>query len=58
MIEHGGASYAVRKGDVFLLPAVIGVCTFRPSTEVSLLEIALPDCDGRAEDKDQKVETF
>jgi mannose-6-phosphate isomerase len=57
-VEHSGASYAVRKGDVFLLPAVIGVCTFRPSTEVSLLEIALPDCDGRAEDKDQKVETF
>jgi mannose-6-phosphate isomerase len=57
-VEHSGASYAVRKGDVFLLPAVIGLCTFRPRTEVSLLEIALPDCDARAGNEDQKVETF
>jgi mannose-6-phosphate isomerase len=49
-IEHSGASYGVRKGDVLLLPAAIGVCTFRPRTEVNLLEIALPDCDARAED--------
>jgi mannose-6-phosphate isomerase len=49
-VEHNGASYAVRKGDVLLLPAVIGVCTFRPRTEVNLLEIAMPDCDAKAED--------
>ena len=42
-IEHGGARYAVGKGDVFLLPAVIGVCDFQPSSAVTLLEIALPD---------------
>jgi mannose-6-phosphate isomerase len=42
-IEHRGASYAVRKGDVFLLPAVIGACDFQPSDVVTLLEIALPD---------------
>jgi len=42
-IEHGGAGYAVRRGDVVLLPAVIGVCSFRPRTAVNLLEIALPD---------------
>ena len=42
-IEHGGASYAVGKGDVFLLPAVIGACDFQPSNAVTLLEIALPD---------------
>ncbi len=42
-IEHGGATYAVGKGDVFLLPAVIGTCTFRPHSAVNLLEIALPD---------------
>jgi len=42
-IEHGGARYAVGKGDVFLLPAVIGACNFRPSSAVNLLEIALPD---------------
>ena len=42
-IEHGAATYAVAKGDVFLLPAIIGACTFRPRSAVNLLEIALPD---------------
>jgi mannose-6-phosphate isomerase len=42
-VEHGGASYAVGKGDVLLLPAVVGACGFRPSIAVSLLEIALPE---------------
>jgi mannose-6-phosphate isomerase len=43
LIEHGGATYAVGKGDVFLLPAMIGKCVFRPRGEVNLLEIAIPD---------------
>jgi mannose-6-phosphate isomerase len=30
-VEHGGATYAVGKGDVFVLPAVIGTCVFRPA---------------------------
>ena len=42
-VEHGGATYAVAKGDVFLLPAVIGTCVFRPRGAVNLLEIAIPD---------------
>jgi mannose-6-phosphate isomerase len=42
-VEHGGATYAVGKGDVFLLPAVIGTCVFRPRGAVNLLEIAIPD---------------
>lgn len=42
-IEHSGATYAVGKGDVLLLPAVVGACVFRPSLAVSLLEIALPE---------------
>jgi mannose-6-phosphate isomerase len=41
-VEHCGATYAVGKGDVLLLPAVIGACTFRPFSKVNLLEIALP----------------
>jgi len=41
-VEHGGATYAVGKGDVFLLPAVIGPCTFRPCGAVSVLEIEIP----------------
>ena len=42
-VEHRGASYAVGKGDVFVLPAVIGTCVFRPRGAVNLLEIAIPD---------------
>jgi len=42
-VEHSGVTYAVGKGDVLLLPAVVGACTFRPRSAVSLLEIALPE---------------
>jgi mannose-6-phosphate isomerase len=42
-VEHIGANYTVRQGDVVLLPAAIGACTFRPRSAVNLLEIALPD---------------
>jgi len=42
-VEHSGATYALGKGNVFLLPAVIGACIFRPRSAVNLLEIALPD---------------
>jgi mannose-6-phosphate isomerase len=42
-VEHGGATYAVGKGDVFVLPAAIGPCVFRPLGAVNVLEIALPD---------------
>jgi mannose-6-phosphate isomerase len=41
-IEHSGGAHAVRKGEVWLLPAVVGACTFRPSSDVNLLEIAIP----------------
>jgi mannose-6-phosphate isomerase len=41
-VEHGGATYAVGKGEVWLLPAVAGVCAFRPRGAVTLLEIAIP----------------
>jgi hypothetical protein len=37
-----GTSYAVGKGDVWLLPAEGGECAFQPSGEVTLLEIAIP----------------
>jgi mannose-6-phosphate isomerase len=42
-VEHAGATYAVGKGNVFLLPAVVGACAFRPCNAVTLLEIALPE---------------
>jgi mannose-6-phosphate isomerase len=42
LVEHGGETYAAGKGDVLLLPAAVGVCVFRPSGPVTLLEVALP----------------
>jgi mannose-6-phosphate isomerase len=42
-LEHDGADYAVGKGDVLLLPAVVGACLCRPRGAVSLLEISLPE---------------
>jgi mannose-6-phosphate isomerase len=42
-IEHGGATYAVTKGDVFLLPAVLGACMFQPRGAVKVLELGIPE---------------
>jgi mannose-6-phosphate isomerase len=42
-IEYSGVTYVIGKGDVWLLPAIVGACTFRPLNEVSVLEIALPE---------------
>jgi mannose-6-phosphate isomerase len=42
-VEHGGAAYAVGKGDVVLLPAVLGACTFRPQGAVTVLGIEIPE---------------
>ncbi len=41
-IDHDGATYAIERGEVWLLPAVLGICHFRPSDVVNLLEIACP----------------
>lgn len=43
---HGGV-YTVNQGDVLLLPAVLGVCSFQPQGTVGLLEIALPEAMER-----------
>ena len=42
-LEHDGANYGFDRGDVLLLPAVVGACSCRPLAEVSLLEISLPE---------------
>jgi mannose-6-phosphate isomerase len=42
-VEHSGATYDFGKGDVWLLPAVVGACVFRPGSAANVLEIALPD---------------
>jgi mannose-6-phosphate isomerase len=41
-LNYGSENYSVDKGDVLLLPAVVGVCDFLPRNEVCLLEITLP----------------
>ena len=42
-IEHDGALFGMERGAVVLLPAAVGVCRFRPSGFVELLEIGVPD---------------
>jgi mannose-6-phosphate isomerase len=41
-LEYANLPYAIGKGDVWLLPAEVGVCAFKPSEDVTLLEIAIP----------------
>lgn len=42
-VEHEGKSYPIGKGDVMLLPAVVGACFCKPKGDISLLEISLPE---------------
>jgi mannose-6-phosphate isomerase len=42
-LEWDGTHYPVGQGDVVLLPAVVGACSYRPRDAVCLLEVALPD---------------
>jgi mannose-6-phosphate isomerase len=42
-VEHAGATYSIAKGDVYLLPAAIGECTFQLRGAVTVLEIAIPE---------------
>jgi mannose-6-phosphate isomerase len=42
-LEHDGANYAVGKGDVLLLPAVVGACLCRPRGAINLLELSVPE---------------
>ena len=43
VLEYAGTTYPINKGDVLLLPAVIGACAYRPHGAVSLLEVGLPE---------------
>jgi mannose-6-phosphate isomerase len=42
-LEYAGLSYAFGRGQVLLMPAVVGACSCRPQGAVSLLEISLPE---------------
>ena len=54
-IVHGGVTHAVGKGDVFLLPAEIGVCAFQPRGGVTLLEIAIPEPEVQNLEKTDRI---
>jgi mannose-6-phosphate isomerase len=41
-LQHDKHTYAVAKREVWLLPAVFGVCTLRPIELITLFEIAIP----------------
>jgi len=42
-LEYGGIRYPLSRGNLLLLPAVVGACCCRPDGFISLLEISLPD---------------
>jgi mannose-6-phosphate isomerase len=42
-IMHDGVGYPCGKGDVLLLPAQIGACSFVPRGSITLLDISLPE---------------
>ncbi len=43
-LDHNGTRYHVSRGDVVLLPAEVGECSFQPHDQsVSILEVALPE---------------
>jgi mannose-6-phosphate isomerase len=46
-LESAGVPYVVEKGEVWLLPAVAGMCAFHPDSAVTLLEIAPPNHSER-----------
>ena len=42
-LEYDGTQYPFGRGDVVLLPAEVGACSYRPRDAVTLLEVALPE---------------
>jgi len=42
-LSFAGADYSLAKGQVMLLPAVVGACPCEPDGSISLLEISLPE---------------
>ena len=42
-LEHDGSDYALGKGDVVLMPAVVGACLCQPRGAMTLLEVSLPE---------------
>jgi len=45
-VHYDGTDYPVTKGDVMLLPAVLGVLNCSPKGEINLIEIAIPEINN------------
>ncbi|MEO6123111.1 MAG: type I phosphomannose isomerase catalytic subunit [Ilumatobacteraceae bacterium] len=43
VVDDDGELHRLRRGDVLVLPAVVGVCVVRPIGEVTVLELSLPE---------------
>ncbi len=41
-LVYDGEDYSLKKGDVMLLPAVVGPCSGEPDEQITFLEIAIP----------------
>ncbi len=41
-LEYSGTNYPIGQGNVMLLPAEVGACSYRPNTLATMLEVALP----------------
>jgi mannose-6-phosphate isomerase len=52
-VEHGGGRYGLARGDVMVLPAVVGTCVFRPDASVNLLEVGLPEATLKQRSEEQ-----
>ncbi|MEO8692210.1 MAG: type I phosphomannose isomerase catalytic subunit [Acidimicrobiales bacterium] len=42
-VDHDGDRYRLKRGEVLVLPAVVGVCVVRPIGDVTVLELSLPE---------------
>ena len=42
-LEYVGEKYTLSKGDVLLLPAIVGACIIEPLWTISVLEISIPE---------------
>jgi len=45
-LEHNGKPYILERGEVMLLPAIVGPLEFKPEGHITLLQIAIPEKIG------------
>ncbi|MGO3183869.1 MAG: hypothetical protein ACTIJ9_13670 [Aequorivita sp.] len=44
-MKFNDTTYSIDKGEVMILPAIIGPLDFHPEQEITLLQIAIPDTE-------------